>query len=70
MVNKTQSAAGAVTADATEPGPIALQPRDVQFEWSGLELRWIPGEPATSHVLSVLHLLLPEGENFFVLVFM
>lgn len=56
-------------ADATEPGPIALQPRDVRFDWSGLKLRWIPGEPDASHILNVLHLLLPEGETWFVKVF-
>ena len=69
MLNKTEPAAGAAGAGATEPGPIALQPRDVRFDWSGLPLRWIPGEPAASHILSVLHLLLPEGENWFVKTF-
>lgn len=69
MVNKTYPAAGVTTATATEPGPIALQPRDVQFDWSGLALRWIPSEPQVSHILSVLHLLLPEGETWFVKVF-
>ena len=69
MVNKTQSAARVAPSDATEPGPIALQPRDVQFDWTGLRLRWIPSEAAASHVLSVLHLLLPEGESWFVKTF-
>jgi hypothetical protein len=69
MVNKTQSAAGAAPPDSAEPGPIALHARDVQFDWTGLSLRWIPGEPAASHILSVLHLLLPEGETWFVKVF-
>ncbi|MCL2585430.1 MAG: metal-dependent hydrolase [Streptosporangiales bacterium] len=69
MVNKTHPAAGVATADATEPGPVALQPRDVQFDWAGLPLRWMPDEPVASHILSVLHLLLPEGETWFVKVF-
>jgi uncharacterized protein len=69
MVNKTLSSAGAATAADTETGPIALQPRDVHFDWTGLTLRWIPDEPVASHTLSVLHLLLPEGENWFVEVF-
>lgn len=69
MVNKTQSAAGVAPADPTEPGPIALQARDVRFDWSGFPLRWIPSEPAASNILSVLHLLLPEGENWFVKTF-
>ena len=29
----------------------------------------MPGEPFTTHVLNVLHLLLPAGEDFFVDVF-
>ena len=52
-----------------EPDRLVLQPRDVQFEWSGLPLRWIPGEPLASHVINVLHLLLPEGERWFVRTF-
>src|SRR5580693_4129289 len=73
MVNKPQAAVGQTavghaTADL-EPGPVALQPRDVRFDWSGLPLRWIPGEPVASHVLSTLHLLLPEGERWFVRTF-
>jgi hypothetical protein len=69
MVNKTHLAGGVGVADPTEPGPIALQPRDVRFDWSGLPLRWIPSEPEASHILSVLHLLLPEGERWFVETF-
>ncbi len=55
--------------DDTDPGQLVLMPRDVRFDWSGLPLTWIPGEPATSHVINVLHLLLPEGERWFVSVF-
>lgn len=70
MVNRTLRPDGAPTAaDDAEPGPVSLQPRDVRFDWTGLPLRWIPGEPMASHSLSVLHLLLPEGETWFVEVF-
>jgi predicted metal-dependent hydrolase len=41
----------------------------VHFDWAGLPLRWIPGEPQASHIISVLHLLLPEGERWFVATF-
>jgi uncharacterized protein len=68
MVNKPQATVGHATADR-EPGPVALTPRDVRFDWSGLPLRWISGEPEASHVLSTLHLLLPEGERWFVATF-
>jgi uncharacterized protein len=48
---------------------LVLEPRDVRFDWSGLPLRWIPGEPVASHVINVLHLLLPEGERWFAATF-
>ncbi len=53
----------------TEPDRVALHARDVAFDWAGLPLRWIPGESFASHMLNVLHLLLPEGERWFVRVF-
>jgi len=52
-----------------EPDRVALHARDVHFDWSGLPLRWIPGQPFASHLLNVLHILLPEGERFFVKTF-
>jgi uncharacterized protein len=51
------------------PGQLVLQPRDVHFDWSGLPLRWIPGQPHASHIINVLHLLLPEGERWFAKTF-
>ncbi|WP_226352198.1 MULTISPECIES: metal-dependent hydrolase [unclassified Pseudonocardia] len=48
---------------------IALQARDVRFDFSTLRTDWIPGEPFASHLIDVLHLLLPEGERWFVEVF-
>lgn len=68
MLNKPQATAGHATADL-EPSQVVLQPRDVRFDWSGLSPRWVPGEPQASHVLSTLHLLLPEGERWFVATF-
>jgi len=52
-----------------DPHQLVLEPRDVHFDWSGLPLQWIPGEPAASHITNVLHLLLPAGERWFVQVF-
>ncbi len=51
------------------PDNIVLQPRDVRFDWSEVPLHWIPGEPAATHFINVLHLLLPAGEQWFVKVF-
>ncbi len=48
---------------------IALHARDVAFDWTALPAHWIPGEPVATHLLDVLHLLLPEGERWFVQVF-
>ncbi|TQL66898.1 hypothetical protein FB381_0767 [Nocardioides albertanoniae] len=52
-----------------EPVKVALHPRNVKFDWTSLPLVWIPGEVFASHYISVLHLLLPEGERWFVKVF-
>ena len=48
-----------------EPDNLVLQPRDVRFDWSALPMHWVPDEPVTTHVMNVLHLLLPEGERWF-----
>ncbi len=54
---------------AGQPLRVALHARDVRFDWTGLPLRWIPDEPFASHLFNVLHILLPEGERFFVKAF-
>ena len=48
---------------------LVLEARDVQFDWAKLPLHYVPNEPFATHVLNVLHLLLPGGEEFFVEVF-
>ena len=57
------------TRTSTEPDKVALHAREVRFDWTGLPLRWVPGEAFASHMLNVLHILLPEGERWFVKVF-
>jgi predicted metal-dependent hydrolase len=52
-----------------EHDDLVLTPRDVRFDWESLPLHRVPGEPLTTHVINVLHLLLPEGERWFVEVF-
>jgi predicted metal-dependent hydrolase len=47
----------------------AIKPRRVGFDWEPTPLQWIPGEPAASHIIDVLHLLLPAGERWFVSVY-
>ncbi|WP_068185076.1 metal-dependent hydrolase [Mycobacterium sp. UM_CSW] len=48
---------------------LVLEARDVEFDWAELPFHYVPGEPFATHVLNVLHLLLPAGEEFFVDVF-
>jgi predicted metal-dependent hydrolase len=55
--------------ELTEPKRVALRPRDVEFDWSALPMHWVPDDPFTTHLLNVAHLLLPEGERWFVKVF-
>ncbi|MFB4316871.1 metal-dependent hydrolase [Actinomadura sp. 21ATH] len=52
-----------------EPENIVLRARDVRFDWSDVPLHWIPRDPAATHLINVLHLLLPAGEEWFVRVF-
>ncbi|MEV8532322.1 metal-dependent hydrolase [Streptomyces sp. NPDC051211] len=47
----------------------AITPRRVAFDWRTTPLHWIPDEPTATHVINVLHLLLPAGERWFVKVF-
>ncbi len=47
----------------------AIRPRQVRFEWTATPLHWFPGDPMTSHLIDVLHLLLPAGERWFVDVY-
>ncbi|OHU98639.1 metal-dependent hydrolase [Mycobacterium talmoniae] len=40
--------------------------RMVRFDWSETPLHWVPDDPFTTHVINVLHLLLPAGERWFI----
>ena len=64
-----RSRRAAVTADDVDPGPVQIQARKVSFDVSDVPLHWIPGHPAASHVISVLNLVLPAGERWFVETF-
>ncbi|MEH6374405.1 metal-dependent hydrolase [Streptomyces sp. KLMMK] len=50
-------------------GGHTIAPRRVSFQWDTTPLHWIPDEPTATHVINVLHLLLPAGERWFVKVF-
>ncbi|WP_280424570.1 metal-dependent hydrolase [Nocardia carnea] len=53
----------------TDPGEVALNARNVHFEWTGIPLHWMKSDPIASHVLNSLNLLLPEGERSFLATF-
>jgi uncharacterized protein len=42
---------------------LAIAPRGVSFDWTGVPLQYIPGEPYATHFWNVMHLVLPEGER-------
>jgi len=53
----------------TDPGKVELHARNVHFDLSQAPLHWIPGHPVASNFISVLNLMLPEGERWFVQTF-
>ncbi|MEU4346776.1 metal-dependent hydrolase [Streptomyces sp. NPDC023838] len=55
--------------DGASPDHYRITPRRVSFDWHETPLHWIPDEPTATHVINVLHLLLPAGERWFVKVF-
>jgi predicted metal-dependent hydrolase len=40
--------------------------RKARFGWSNAPLHWVPGDPFSTHMLSVLHLLLPASERWLI----
>lgn len=42
-----------------------IKVRTVEFDFSNTPLHWVPNDIQTSHMINVLHLLLPEGERWF-----
>ncbi|QLL09305.1 metal-dependent hydrolase [Mycobacterium vicinigordonae] len=56
-------------SDAADHERLVLEARNVEFDWASLPFHYVPNEPMATHVLNVLHLLLPAGEEFFVEVF-
>src|SRR5258708_584562 len=49
-----------------DPGPVQIQARKVHFDVSGIPLHWIPGHPVASNVISLLNVVLPAAERWFV----
>jgi len=49
-----------------DPGPVQIQARKVEFDVSNAPLHWIPGHPVASHMVSLLNVVLPAAERWFV----
>ncbi|MCP2341314.1 metal-dependent hydrolase [Actinomadura rupiterrae] len=43
-----------------------IRPRRVAFDWSSTPLHWIPGDPVATHMINSFHIVLPEGEKWFI----
>jgi len=52
-----------------DPGPVQIQARKVHFDASGIPLHWIPDHPVASNFVSLLNVVLPPIERYFVEVF-
>ena len=52
--------------DEVDPGPVQIQPRKVQFDFSDIPLHWIPGHPVASDMVGLLNVVLPAAERWFV----
>src|SRR6476660_6101182 len=49
-----------------DPGPVQIQARKVHFDVSGIGLQWIAGHSGASNVISLLNVVLPAAERWFV----
>ena len=52
-----------------DPGPVQIQARKVAFDVTESPLHWIPGHPVASHMVSLLNVVLPAAERWFVTTF-
>jgi uncharacterized protein len=43
-----------------------IRTRRVSFDWSRTPLHWIPGDPVATHIVNSFHIVLPEGEKWFI----
>ena len=59
----------AVDVDGTPEDRVVLHARNVEFDWETLPLHYMDGNPLATHLINVVHLLLPEGEEWFVRTF-
>jgi predicted metal-dependent hydrolase len=56
---------GATMPEIDERHP-PIKARRISFDWSATPLHWIPGDPVATHVINSFHIILPEGEKWFI----
>jgi predicted metal-dependent hydrolase len=44
---------------------VPIRPRRPRFDLSDTPLHWIPDDPVATHMMNVLHIMLPPGERWF-----
>ncbi|MDT5076639.1 MAG: uncharacterized protein QOJ80_1276, partial [Mycobacterium sp.] len=49
-----------------DPGPVQIQARRVHFDVRDIPLHWIPDHPVASNMISLLNVVLPAAERWFV----
>lgn len=49
-----------------DPGPVQIQARQVHFDVDDVPLHWIPDHPVASNMVSLLNVVLPAAERWFV----
>ena len=54
---------------AKDERKVALNPRHVTWDWTGLPMHYLGGDALSTHIANGMNLLLPEGEVFFVQAF-
>lgn len=62
----TNGADAAATSSVRDGHP--AERRMVRFDWAATPLHWVPDDPFSTHLINVLHLLLPAGERWFITV--
>jgi predicted metal-dependent hydrolase len=58
-----------LTVATSTVSPSRIKARRTRFDLSATPLHWVPGDPQTSHLMNVLHVILPPGERWFCDVF-
>ncbi|XVQ07818.1 metal-dependent hydrolase [Spirillospora sp. CA-255316] len=62
----TPSAPGTTAASGLDERHPPIKARRVAFDWSRTPLHWVPGDPVATHIINSFHIVLPEGEKWFI----